>query len=448
MSDTLVFPSDFLWGVSTAAYQIEGAWNEDGKRPSIWDTFTHTPGHIADHTTGDVACDHYHRWRQDVDLLRELGVNAYRFSISWPRIMPEGRGQVNPAGLDFYDRLVDALLEAGIQPFATLYHWDLPQALQDQGGWPNRETVAAFVDYAQVVARRLGDRVSRWITHNEPFIVAIYGHLTGENAPGLKDLQTALQAAHHLLLSHGEATLALRATVRGPVQVGIALNLQPVHAASPHPDDQQAAWRWDGLANRWFLEPLFRGVYPPDLWESFGPLAPRLQPGDLARIMVPVDFLGVNYYSRVVARHKPDQSPLQVEFVQPPGVERSSMWEIYPAGLEEVLERVWSDYQPIALLITENGMPLADVVDAAGQVNDAPRISFLQRHLAAAHRVHAAGIPLRGYFVWSLMDNFEWAFGYQMRFGLVYVDFASQQRIPKASARWYGRVVREGKLQT
>lgn len=430
------FPPDFLWGVSTSAYQIEGAWNEDGKGPSIWDTFTHQPGHVASGETGDVACDHYHRWRQDLDLLRDLGVKAYRFSISWSRVLPQGRGQVNPAGLGFYDRLVDALLEMGIQPVPTLYHWDLPQALQDQGGWTVPETVAAFADYAGVLGRRLGDRVRCWITHNEPFVAAFFGHFTGEHAPGLKDLGATLRAAHHLLVSHGEATQVLRASAQVPIRVGIALNLQPVHAASAHPKDQQAAVRFDGLLNRWFLDPLFRGTYPQDVVEQLGPVAPAVPAADMARIAVPLDFLGVNYYSRLVVRHNP-ALPLQMEQVQPEGGERSLMWEVYPEGLPELLQRLGRDYQPAEMMVTENGTPLADVPDAKGQVEDAERISYLERHLSGVQQVIAQGLPVGGYFVWSLLDNFEWALGYKMRFGLVHVDFSTQERTPKASARWY-----------
>jgi len=439
----LSFPADFLWGVSTSAYQIEGAWNEEGKGPSIWDTFTHTPGHVVNHDTGDVACDHYHRWRADVDLLHDLGVQAYRFSVSWPRILPAGRGQVNQAGLDFYDRLVDALLEKGLQPFLTLYHWDLPQALQDRGGWPARETVSAFAEYARVVGERLSDRVRWWTTHNEPFVAAVLGHFTGEHAPGIRDARAALQAAHHLLLSHGEAAHVLRAAARRPIQVGIALNLQPVYPASGAVEDAQAARRFDGLLNRWFLSPLYHGTYPEDMLEQVGPLAPAVQPGDLARIAAPLDFLGVNYYSRFLARHNLEQPVLHVEQVQAPQAETSLMWEIYPAGLQELLEQVWRDYRPGALFVTENGIPLADAPDATGEVQDPGRIDFLRRHLERARQVSAAGIPLRGYMVWSFLDNFEWALGYQMRFGLVYVDFATQRRIPKASARWYSQVARQ-----
>jgi beta-glucosidase len=431
------FPPGFHWGVATSAYQIEGAWSEDGKGPSIWDSFSHTPGRIANADTGDVACDHYHRWREDLELLRGLGVNAYRFSLSWPRVQPTGRGAVNERGLAFYDRLVDGLLEAGIEPFVTLYHWDLPQALQDVGGWPSQETVGAFVEFAELTARRLGDRVRFWCTHNEPFVAAILGYLTGEHAPGMRDVATALRAAHHLLWSHGEAVRALRAAARGPLQVGIVLNLQPVLAASTARDDQAAAQRCDGLANRWFLEPLFRASYPADMLEYFGRAAPSLDPAVLRSIAAPIDFLGVNYYTCVVAQHNAERAGIQVEQVVPPGSERSVLWEIYPAGLEELLARLMREYHPPALYITENGMPALDAPDSAGQVEDASRISFLERHLAAAERAVAAGVPLRGYFVWSLLDNFEWAYGYAMRFGLVYVDFATQQRTVKASGHWY-----------
>jgi beta-glucosidase len=443
---SISFPAGFLWGVSTSAYQIEGAWNENGKGPSIWDVFTHRGGAISGNETGDVACDHYHRWPEDLELLRELGVNAYRFSVSWPRVLPEGRGKPNPPGLDFYDRLIDSLLAAGITPFPTLYHWDLPQALQEKGGWPERDVASAFADYAGLLAARLGDRVQWWTTHNEPYVAAILGYATGEHAPGIKDPRAALQAAHHLLLSHGLAVTAIRAHAPQPVQVGIALNLQPVHPASDQPDDRAAAKRADGLANRWFLEPLFSKSYPADLLDYFGPISPRIRPGDLERIAAPIDFLGVNYYSRYVARHSPGQSFIDVEQVQPEGTERSLMWEIYPQGLAELLERVWRDYRPPRLLITENGIPLADEPDPSGHVDDSERISYLSRHLTALNSAIAIGIPIHGYFVWSFLDNFEWAFGYSMRFGLVHVDFATQQRTPKMSARWYAQVARKGGL--
>jgi beta-glucosidase len=440
------FPPDFFWGVSTSAYQIEGAWNEDGKGPSIWDVFTHTPGAMPQNETGDVACDHYHRWPQDLELLRQLGVNAYRFSVSWPRVLPQGRGPLNQPGLDFYDRLVDGLLAAGIEPFLTLYHWDLPQALQEKGGWPQRDTASAFADYAGLIAARLGDRVTWWTTHNEPYVAAILGYATGEHAPGIKDQAAVLQAAHHLLVSHGLAVEAIRVRASRPLQVGISLNLQPVHAASDQPTDRAAAERFDGLVNRWFLDPLFRKSYPSDVLNYLGRLAPRVQAGDLARIAVPIDFLGVNYYSRYVARHRTARSLVDVEQVQPEGAERSLMWEIYPKGLAELLERLWRDYRPQRLLVTENGTPLADRPDAMGHIDDAERISFLSRHLQALQSVLALGVPVHGYFVWSLLDNFEWAYGYSMRFGLVHVDFATQERTPKASARWYAQVAQTGRL--
>jgi beta-glucosidase len=379
-------------------------------------------------------------------LLRQLGVNAYRFSVSWSRVLPEGRGLLNQAGLDFYDRLVDGLLAAGIEPFLTLYHWDLPKALQEKGGWPQRDTANAFADYAGLLAARLSDRVAWWTTHNEPYVAAILGYATGEHAPGIKDPAAALQAAHHLLLSHGLGVEAIRAGASRPLQVGISLNLQPVHAASEQPEDRAAAGRFDGFVNRWFLDPLFHKSYPSDLVNYLGPLAPRVQAGDLERIAAPIDFLGVNYYSRYVARHSAGQSLVQVEQVQPEGAESSLMWEIYPQGLAELLERLWRDYRPARLLVTENGIPLADRPDAAGQIDDAGRISYLSRHLRALQSVLAHGVPVRGYFVWSLLDNFEWAFGYSMRFGLVHVDFATQRRTPKASAHWYAQVARTGRL--
>jgi beta-glucosidase len=437
------FPADFLWGVATSAYQIEGGWNEDGKGPSIWDTFSHTPGRIADGATGDAACDHYHRWREDVDLLRWLGVRAYRFSLSWPRIQPLGRGAVNPAGLDFYDRLVDALLQAGIEPWATLSHWDLPQALQDQGGWPRRQTAEAFADYSELVARRLGDRVRCWLTVNEPSVAAVAGHFTGEHAPGWKDPRAALQAAHHLLLGHGLAVRRLRERARLPARVGFAAQTYPIHPASASHADQQAAFLLDGLIHRWFLDPIFRGSYPPDLWAAFGPLVPQVQPGDLEALAAPLDFLGVNYYTRGLARHNPAAVPLQAELVPSQGDGGPLQWEVYPAGLDDVLQRLQHDYRPPLILITENGQALAESPDSQSEVADRSRIEYLEQHLAVIHRARARGVPVGGYFIWSLLDNFEWACGYRPRFGLVHVDFATQRRTPRDSARWYREVMGE-----
>ena len=439
----LQFPSGFMWGAATAAYQIEGAWNEDGKGLSIWDTFSHQPGKIKRGDTGDVAADHYHRWEEDVRLMADLGLKAYRFSISWPRVVPEGTGAVNPAGLDFYDRLVDALLANGIEPFITLYHWDLPQALHERGGWPNRDVARYFAEYARVVAERLSDRVTYWITHNEPLVTAIAGYLAGEFAPGIQDPAAAFQTTHHLLLSHGYATEALRAVARRPLQVGITLNLSPVHPASDSEQDHLAATRFDGILNRMFLDPVFRGQYPEDVRALLGPTFPPTQPDDMGHVAVPLDFLGVNYYTRSVARYDPNSPIIEATEVQPEGSEYSQMWEIYPPGMYEILARVWHDYRPASIYVTENGIPVPDGLDLDRRVRDGRRIGYLRDHVAQIHRAIAGGVPMRGYFVWSLIDNFEWALGYSMRFGLAYVDYETQKRTVKDSGRWYAGVIGE-----
>jgi len=434
------FPEGFVWGTATASYQIEGAVCEDGRGESIWDRFCHTPGHIAGGDTGDVADDHYHRWQEDLRIMKELGLGAYRFSIAWPRVIPDGTGAVNPAGLDFYERLVDGLLAAGIEPYVTLYHWDLPQALQEKGGWPNRDSASWFADYAAVVSARLGDRVHHWITHNEPFVAAFEGYGNGEHAPGICDPKAALQAAHHLLLSHGLAVPVLRQNGDEGTQVGITLNLTWVDPASERPADVEAARRYDGALNRFFLDPLFKGAYPADLLAYARDMAPHVEPGDLLQISTPIDFLGVNYYSRAIIADDPKGGPLAARQVVPAYAELTEMgWEVYPEGLYKLLRRVHDDYRPHALYITENGCALADrVVD--GRVHDERRIAYLREHLLQARRAIDEGVPLRGYFVWSLLDNFEWAFGYSKRFGLVYVDYATQARILKDSARWYQQV--------
>ncbi len=442
----LSFPASFVWGAATASYQIEGAWNEGGRGVSIWDTFTSLPGKVYQGDTGEVAADHYHRWQEDVQIMADLGLKAYRFSISWPRILPQGSGEANPEGLDFYDRLVDALLEQGIRPYVTLYHWDLPQALQDRGGWANRDIVYKFADYASILAARLGDRVEYWITHNEPFVTALAGHFTGEHAPGLQDISMALQVAHHLLLSHGLAVDALRHTIKRPIQAGITLNLTSVHAASESEADQQAAWRYDGINNRFFLDPLFRSEYPADMLQTFGPFFPAPPADDLKQIAVPIDFLGVNYYDRMVARYDPDFPFLQASQVRPLGNEYSQMWEIYPPGIHELLVRIWKDYHPASLYVTENGIPVADAPDFDGRVRDYRRIRYLRDHIIQLHRAIQEGVPLNGYFVWSLMDNFEWAYGYRMRFGMVYIDYTSLSRTVKESGHWYSQVMRDNGL--
>ena len=439
---TISFPPDFVWGAATASYQIEGAWEADGKGESIWDRFAHTPGKIANGDTGDVACDHYHRWAEDVALMKELGLKAYRFSISWPRVLPSGRGAVNPAGLDFYSRLVDALLEAGIAPMATLYHWDLPQALQDQGGWPARLCAEAFVEYADVVSRRLGDRVEHWATLNEPMVSARAGYLDGEHAPGHTDLDESLAASHHLLLGHGWALPVIRRN-SPRASAGIVLDPIPTVAASPSAADRATAWRIDGVINRWYLDPLAARGYPADVVGHFGRAMDFVQAGDMQAIATPVDFLGINYYNRIIARSEEiaeEENAPRTVLREPEQTEMG--WEVYPPGLYDILGRVHFDYNFPALYITENGAAYADQVGPDGQVDDPLRVAYYRQHLTQAARAIAAGVPLRGYFAWSLLDNFEWSRGYDKRFGLVYVDHATQQRILKSSAQWYARVIK------
>ncbi len=439
------FPDGFLWGAATSAQQIEGGHALDGRGESIWDRFAATPGHIADGSDARVACDHYRRWREDVALMRWLGINAYRFSIAWPRVIPAGRGPVQAAGLDFYDALVDGLLEAGIRPFVTLYHWDLPQALQDRGGWGERDTVEAFVEYADAVSARLGDRVRHWATHNEPWCVATLGHESGVHAPGHRDPAEALRVGHHLLLSHGRAVEVLRRNAPG-AEVGIVLLLSPVEPASDSRLDLEAARRYDGSLNRWYLDPVFRGRYPEDAIADrvrrghlAGPELPFVRPGDLETIAAPLDFLGVNYYSRSVVRADADGEPVGVRMV--PESELTDMgWEVCPQGLHSLLVRLEREYRPRRIHVTENGAAYTDPADAGGRIADGRRIEYLRGHLAAAARAIADGVPLAGYFTWSLLDNFEWGHGYAMRFGLFEVDYATQRRRPKDSAHWYRRI--------
>jgi beta-glucosidase len=439
-------PPGFLWGAATASYQIEGAAREDGRGESIWDRFSHTPGMIRDGDTGDVACDHYHRWAEDVALMRELGLGAYRFSIAWPRILPAGTGQVNEAGLAWYDRLVDALVAAGIQPWATLYHWDLPQALQDRGGWAVPETGDAFVAYADVVARRLGDRIAGWITHNEPWVAAFVGHYQGRHAPGLHDLGVAIQASHHLLLSHGRAVPALRAS--SPAPVGITLNLNTIRPASDTPADAAAASREDGYLNRWFLDPLFGRGYPADMVTAYGDLMPAVGAGDLAEIAAPIDFLGINNYFPSYTRavqpapgHELGIEHLHEDELAERGFEITEMgWPVAPDAFGELLVRVHQEYQPAAIYVTENGCAFRDTLDD-GTVHDPRRTAYLAGHIAALADAIDAGSPVRGYFAWSLLDNFEWGHGYSKRFGITYVDYPTQRRIVKDSGRWYQSLI-------
>jgi len=454
----LGFPDGFLWGAATAAYQVEGAVAEDGRGPSIWDTFSHTPGKVLGGDTGDVAVEHYHRYRSDVALMAELGLTAYRFSVAWPRVQPDGRGAINQAGLDFYRRLVDELLEHNIEPWLTLYHWDLPQPLEDAGGWPVRDTAERFAEYAAVVHDALGDRVKAWTTLNEPWCSAFLGYASGDHAPGRRDAASAVRAAHHLLLGHGLATQAMRAAGRD-TQIGITLNLYAISAASDDPADVDAARRIDGIQNRLFLDAVLRGRYPADVLADFSTVTDldHIRDGDLAIIGTPLDMLGINYYTRHVVAgpaDPPSTAPAPwpgsewVRFVSSGRPVTAMGWEIDSDGLLEVLRRVYAEYPTIPLYITENGAAFDDEVTSEGTVEDQDRIAYLDAHLTACHQAITSGVPLKGYFAWSLLDNFEWAWGYSKRFGLVYVDYLTQRRIPKASARWYAGVIARNGLVT
>lgn len=430
------FARDFLWGSSTSSYQIEGAAGVDGRAESIWDRFCTIAGAIRDASSGAVACDHFHLWEGDLDIARAMGTNAYRFSVAWPRIVTSRRAKPNEQGLDFYSRLVDGLLERGIEPMATLYHWDLPQYLQDEGGWRERATVDAFVEYTDAVTRRLGDRVKHWITHNEPWCTAIHGHYDGVHAPGIRDFATALQVAHHVLLSHGRALPVIRANASG-AKAGIALSLHPLRPASDSSADARAVQRHDGLRNRWFLDPLYGRGYPADVLDLVGKAAPRVLDDDMQAIAAPTDFLGVNYYFPERIEHAPGAAPIGTRVVQVDGVARTAFgWEVAPDGLAELLMRVHTEYRPGAIYVTENGSTYEDEVGADGEIEDLQRREYLIRHLQATRAAIAAGCPVKGYFAWSLLDNFEWAEGYVRRFGLNYVDFATQQRTLKRSGKW------------
>lgn len=433
------FPDNFLWGAATASYQIEGATTEDGRGESIWDRFCATPGKVLNGESGKVACDHYHRYREDIALMRELQLKAYRFSIAWPRILPNGKGQVNPAGLDFYERLVDTLLDAGIVPFVTLYHWDLPQALQDEvGGWGSRETSHAFANYADIVSRRLGDRVQNWITLNEPYVSAFMGHEMGVMAPGLKDPRLAWQVSHNLLLGHGLAVPIMRANSAPQARVGITLNLTPTYPATDSAEDQLAAQFADGKSNRWFLDPVFKGTYPSDVLTVLGDMAPKTEAGDAGIIAAPLDFLGINNYFRAIISQGPGGIPDGIQQVRPENAKFTAMgWEVYPPGFYDLLTRLHRDYSIPQYFITENGAAFDDTISKDGRVHDPRRIEYLHDYLLQAQAAIGDGVPLAGYFVWSLMDNFEWAYGYSKRFGVICIDYPSQQRIIKDSGYWY-----------
>jgi len=435
------FPEGFLWGAATAAYQIEGSPLADGAGPSIWHRFAHTPGQMANGDTGDVACDHYHRWAEDVALMRELNLNAYRFSISWSRILPEGTGRINQKGLDFYRRLVEALREAGIAPSATLYHWDLPAALDDRGGWLNRDSAAWFGDYAEVCFKALGDQVEMWATLNEPWVIADGGYLYGTLAPGHRNLFEAPRVAHHLLLAHATAVEAFRA--QGPGKIGIVVNIEPKHPASDAPEDLAATQRADAAMNRHYLDPLFFGRYPEELAEIYGPAWPHFPEADLDRIPIPFDWLGLNYYTRAVVTADPLAWPTgAIKVHQPRSIYTETHWEVYPQGLTETLQWLADRYGPIPLYVTENGAAFYDPPTAeGGKVDDPLRVEYLRSHLRAVGRAIDAGVDVRGYFAWSLFDNLEWSLGYAKRFGIVHVDFATLERTVKASGRFYAGVV-------
>ncbi|HEY4022594.1 MAG TPA: GH1 family beta-glucosidase [Pseudonocardiaceae bacterium] len=463
---TTPFPTGFLWGSATAAYQVEGAWNEDGRTPSIWDTFARRAGAVRNADTGDIAADHYHRHTEDVALMADLGLAAYRFSLSWPRVQPGGRGPANPAGLAFYDRLVDELLDNDITPVITAYHWDLPQQLEDEGGWTNRDTANRFAEYLAMAAARLGDRVSMWTTLNEPWCSAFLGYASGVHAPGRQEPTSALRAAHHLLLAHGLGVDVLRQHVAG-AQISLVLNLHSIRPAKPGTADDKAATKVDGIANRIFLDPVLRGHYPEDVQANTAHLVdwPALvQDGDLAQISRPIDALGVNYYTpTLVAAHEPGSPAIRndghgngagspwvgaddVDFLQPPGARTMMQWAVDATGLHDVLRRLGSEHPDLPLLIAENGAAYDDYLDPTGRIRDTERIDYLHSHLAAVRQAIAEGIDVRGYFVWSLLDNFEWSYGYSRRFGIVYVDFATQRRWRKDSADWFSSVIANNAL--
>ncbi|MFI6107787.1 GH1 family beta-glucosidase [Streptomyces sp. NPDC051310] len=466
LTATRHFPPGFLWGAATAAYQIEGAAAEDGRTPSIWDTFARTPGKVFEGHTGDVATDHYHRFRDDVRLMAELGLNAYRFSVSWSRVQPTGRGPAVQKGLDFYRRLVDELLAHGISPTLTLYHWDLPQDLEDAGGWPHRATAERFGEYAALVADALGDRVGRWTTLNEPWCSAFLGYGSGVHAPGRTDPVAALRAAHHLNLGHGRAVQALRAALPAGAEVSVSLNLHELRPLTSAPEDIEAVRRIDAVGNRVWLGPMLGGAYPQDLLADTAHLTDWsfVRPGDLAVAHQPLDVLGVNYYTpTVVAKvrdgdaaprddghgasaYSPWPGADDVAFHQAPGERTAMGWAVDPTGLYDLLMRLAGEHPGLPLLITENGAAYEDEPAPDGSVADPERIAYVHGHLEAVHRAITDGADVRGYFLWSLLDNFEWAYGYAKRFGAVRVDYATQTRTPKASAHWYAKVARSGEL--
>ena len=438
------FPKNFIWGAAAASYQIEGAYDEDGKGESIWDRFTHETGNIQNGDTGNTACDHYHKYQKDIQLMQEIGLDSYRFSISWPRIFPKGTGNINQQGLDFYKRLVEKLLKSDIKPIATLYHWDLPQALQDREGWENRDTANYFHEYAMRVIEEFDGLIDTWITHNEPWVVSFLGHAFGQHAPGKQDYQSALQVLHHLLLSHGMVVRTFKEEkIDG--EIGITLNLGDFQPATDNKEDLAAAWRQDNFINKIVLDPLFRAKYPKDLYEFFEENVGEIdiRDGDMSIISYPMDFLGINYYSRNVVKHAKEANILETKEVKVEDSQYTEMgWEVYPQGLYNVLNRVNNEYSELPLYITENGAAFNDKLTENNKVKDYDRVDYLKGHLMKAHQAIEDGIPLKGYYVWSIMDNFEWAYGYSKRFGIVFVDYKdNQKRYIKQSGHFYSDVI-------
>lgn len=441
------FPKEFVWGAATSSYQIEGGVEEGGRGPSIWDTFCRQEGKVVKGEHGDIACDHYNRWPEDLDILQELGFKAYRFSVAWPRILPTGlEKKPLQAGIDFYSRLVDGMLERGLEPWCTLYHWDLPQALHELGGWPNRETGDQFVRYADIMSQALGDRVKHWITHNEPWVISVLGYLNGEHAPGHKSWKECLATGHHLLVSHAQAVPVIRANAKD-CKVGITLNLCPAVPASPSAADQAACRQFDGEFNRWFLDPLYGRGYPKDVLEThvkkerIESINPEwILDGDMELIPVETDFLGINYYSRGIIRSDeiPEEENEPRTIPEPPKESQTDMgWEVCPAALNGLLHHLHEVYAPPSIIITENGAAYPTGPNEEGVIQDDKRIEYFTGHLHACQEAVEAGVPLTGYFAWSLLDNFEWAWGYDKRFGIVYVDYETLERTPKQSARWF-----------
>lgn len=426
---------NFTWGVATSSYQIEGAVSKGGRSPSIWDTYCQVPGAIVNGDNGDIACDHYHRYNEDLDLIKWLGVDAYRFSIAWSRILPDGVGRVNKEGIDFYNRLIDGALARGIQPWITMYHWDLPQILQDRGGWCNRESVDWFTEYADVLSQNFGDRVTNWITFNEPLCIAWIGNLWGGMAPGIRDLNTAVKVAHHILLAHGKSVPIIRQNVK-LAKIGITLNITPSSTLTENPEDLLAVALNDSWDHEWFLDPLFAKEYPKKMVDRI-PFELPIHLGDFDIIATPIDFLGINYYFRQTIAADPEISPVPVKDVKRIGVPRTAMgWEIHPPTFTKLLININQKYKPKEIFITENGSAWNDLI-IDEKIKDSERIEYLQSHLDAILDAKSKGVPINGYFAWSLLDNFEWAYGYEKRFGLFYVDYQTQKRTPKESAFYY-----------